>query len=273
MNSHKLTLATLCLLATACGGASEVSDAAPADLNAPTVDGEILTTPTVLQTISAGGSTIEISKVATPDGEPFLQMREQGSAYQALLLDTLFEAHGELTTLETVLALQPSLSVPQDVIAAHEVEAKAMGRETMDVKSIDFDVDAAVEKSFTTTACDQASYPYEPNKQWILGGKRDNVSGFTYACLANNCSTMTSRMTISRVCNNANTTVQARNAWDFDSVNPWNVTAWADVPVNGSIGWYMPSGPQRRYSSDGDSAAGKTYHSRSGAQAPFVIIR
>lgn len=276
MNLRLVIPALICLLPVACGAEDSLESEANAGAESaapdPAAPGDeaVVAEQTVLHTVETGGETIQISKFTTPEGQEAIMMREEGSAYQQPLLDALLEEHGPLTTLETIYALEPDAETPhQAILDVHAKEAAALGRTDLAVQRVQFDVDAAVEKSFSTTACSNAAYPNPgANYTWTLKGSRNSVDGFTFTCLNNNCSVMTSDYTISRICNDADTTVQERNAWDLDATNPWNTTAWTNVPVGTSVGWYMVAGASRRYSADGNSAAGKRYHARSGAKTP-----
>lgn len=287
MNKRHLGYLVACLLPVACGAEGEVQgydlsegqaqgeDTLP-EANADMGPGEdsVVAEQTVLHRVETAGETIEISKFVTIDGEEALMMREEGSAYQQPLLDLLADSFGPLTTLETLYALDPHVPIPaRELVDAQAFEAAALGRASTEVVRVEFDVDAAVEKAYSTAACDAAAYPTTANHFWTLKGSRNGVSGPSATCLKNDCGQMTTNYTVSRICNDADTTVQERNAWDFDLAAPWNTTNWTNVPVNTSVGWYMVAGPSRRYSADGNSAVGKKYHSRSGARVYSSPVR
>jgi hypothetical protein len=259
------------LVAFASGCASQ--DPGSGDASGP--DESAVAQQALLHRLEVGGESIEFSQFTSEDGQTIVMVREEGPSNQYPLVNALLDAHGELTTLEMFRALAGKGAVAHAaLVASHDEEALAMGREETSVREIAFDVNRAVRK-ISASACDAAAYPYPGTLDWHWTdkGKRDNVDGFTYTCLKNDCGYMTTRQTTSRICNDSNTTIQERNAWDFDLASPWNTTPWADLPVNTSVGWFMPAGTSRRYSADGNSAAGKKYHARSGALKYEPIIK
>lgn len=259
-------IAILSVLALPACGASE--EQAPShELNADPRT-SVRAQELVVHEFEVEGDQLRIIRLADPSGNEVMVMRDEGRLGRPLVVDSLIEQHGPLTLLETFHALAPTGLVPHEsVVRSHETEARVLHREDATVQRVELDT-ARMDK-ISTTDCSTYAWPTPPTgKLWMNHGSKNSVSGFNYACLNNDdCSFMTACYTASHVCNDSNTTIYERNAYDFDSTNPWQTTAWSALGVNAHAGWYMPAGGMRRYSADGSSTSGKNYHLRSAVLA------
>lgn len=71
----------------------------------------------------------------------------------------LFEQFGDLTMLEVYLALAPEGATPDErLVAAHDAEAKAMGRADNEVKMVRLDPEAVIEKGSQTNCRNWATF-------------------------------------------------------------------------------------------------------------------
>lgn len=253
-----LLIALNSALAVACG--ADEGDLVDIPENSSTAHKE------VLHSFDVAGAHLEISSFTGADGKEVVMISEEGSAYRQPIADSLLAEHKTLTSLEVYLALtQGESEIHEKLLAAHEMEAVAMGRDAA-VRRVNFDAEAAIQKVSTAACTAVTFFPGVGGLGWLLDAYKNNVSGFTFNCLGGSgtCAVSTTDFTTSSVCNASDVAIQERNAYRFPG-GAWQDTGFASLAVNSYRVWTMVAGAQRYYSADGNSAAGKLYHSRVGA--------
>jgi hypothetical protein len=219
-------------LMSACGGTASTD---PSIAGEPDPNGVTNTESALLAKTDVGYGTIEFSTTTLADGRVAIVVTEMRSAYlKSTPMDTMLNGERPLTTLEMFKAINPDLAVPAQILAAHEIESAALGRQTNEVLHATFDRNAPIEKG--SAACDgfvfatRTSCHFWGNKQ-----RMDFIGGFPTVVLPlgrsnTDFSYQTMNFAALGACNESSSNISERFMTQTDATGPWIFNPFFTVP-------------------------------------------
>lgn len=233
-----MTAAALCLTATGC--AAQDSDVAAGDLEPEAIStGEAR----VVASVDVGYGQVDFIESTDPDGAKSISMSETSpNTFKETPLDAMqptFHTH-----LEIFEAVAPDAPVPQELVAAHALEALALGRETDEIVPARFDKDMPIEKSDAT--CRAYVFADVPDTSdgcwsydWIHKYSKNYTSGDATLYLNNSSSYSTTANVTLGICNESTSSITATISSDcVGDVGGWSVRRTLTAGANSRARWW-----------------------------------
>jgi len=235
----------------------------------------------VVAQVDLGYGSVQFHEVTTGDGGKVYSVSESAPGN---LRNTPFEAlvaDGKHTTLELFLAVAPGKEPPAALVAAHELEARGLGRSDGTVVPAKYDPNLPVQKN--AASCEAWTLQVPTSNQLSNVQRSDYVSGdrlLAVGTSASDWSYWTAARVALGICNESSHAITGRLWYDLQNDNSgWTARSWATLQPGYSWRWwnftYASIGPNcsdgstmcfhwARYGVEGSSASGDLYDLRTG---------